>query len=284
MYAARTFKVTLAYAGTRYAGWQIQPGKLTVQGVLEEAVEQITGKHTDVVASGRTDSGVHALGQVCSFACETRLAPDVLVRALDANTPRDIAIRQVQEMPRGFHALRDAIRKQYRYLLTEGPDRDVFAAAWAWQLSGRLDLEALRQAAQSLTGQHDFASFETSGSPRVTTVRTVQELAIRRETGCLAPRIVLEITADGFLYNMVRNIVGTLVEIGRGERPVAWISDVLTRRDRRAAGPTAPAHGLYLVRVDYPEMASQPTPAAADSVGAESVAQPPISSDSSPAR
>jgi tRNA pseudouridine38-40 synthase len=246
----RFFKLTLSYDGNAYAGWQVQAHGRTIQAELEQALLQVTGQRIRAVASGRTDAGVHALGQVVSFAARTRLSAGVLRRAIDAHLPHDIVVREVAEAPEGFHAIRDAIRKRYRYVIQDGPVRDVFARNHAWYLPQRLDAEAMRAAAACLPGRHDFTSFEAAGSPRASPVRTVYELLVeRRQDG---ERLVIEIEADGFLYNMVRNIVGTLVEVGRGRRPAAWVAEVLAAKNRRLAGMTAPPQGLFLVHVEYP--------------------------------
>jgi tRNA pseudouridine38-40 synthase len=247
----RCFKLTLAYDGTAYGGWQVQPNRNTIQAELERALETVTGERVRTIASGRTDAGVHALGQVVSFSTGTHLAPDVLCRALAAHLPRDIVPLEVCEAPPGFHAIRDALGKRYRYVIQDGPRRDVLARAFAWYFPQRLDVAAMQAAAALLVGKHDFSSFEAAGSERGTSVRTVSELTVERRAGDFLDRVVIEIQADGFLYNMVRNIVGSLVEIGRGRQPVAWLDQVLAARDRKRAGMTAPPHGLFLVRVDY---------------------------------
>src|SRR5262245_499667 len=210
-----TFKVTLAYDGTDFAGWQRQPDKRTVQCELEVALERITQQRPKCVASGRTDAGVHALGQVVSFASNTRLPPDVLTKALNAELPEDILVFAVVKAPHGFHALRDAVRKRYRYVIQDGRLSDLFHRKYQWHVYQRLEVEAMCQAAASLVGTHDFASYETSGSPRLTTTRTVLDLLVERRAGELTDKILVEVEADGFLYNMVRNIVGTLVDVGK---------------------------------------------------------------------
>jgi len=248
----RSIKLTLAYDGTAYAGWQVQPGRKTVQGVLEAALEQVTGQSIRVVASGRTDAGVHALGQVASFQTKSRLAADVFARAMNAELPHDVAVLAAVDVPEGFHALRDAVRKRYRYVIHDGPVRDVFRRHYCWQHHGRLDAEAMDRAARLLLGRHDYSSFQSSGAERQTSVRTIHEIAVWRGQGGDAHVITLEVEADGFLYNMVRAIVGTLVEVGRGARSESWVGEVLAAADRGAAGPNAPPQGLFLVRVDYP--------------------------------
>ncbi len=252
----RFFKLTVAYDGTAYAGWQVQAAGRTIQAELERALLQVTGQRIRAVASGRTDAGVHALGQVVSFAARTKLPPDVLRRAIDAHLPHDIVVREVREAPEGFHAIRDAIRKRYRYLIQDGPLRDVFTRHYAWYLPQRLDAAAMRAAAACLSGRHDFTSFQAAGSPRASPVRTVYELLVERRPDAAGERLAIEIEADGFLYNMVRNIVGTLVEVGRGKQPAAWVAEVLAARNRKLAGMTAPPQGLFLVHVEYPSCAS----------------------------
>ena len=251
----RTLKLTLAYDGTAYAGWQVQPDRRTVQEVLQGVLAKITGQTVHAVASGRTDAGVHALGQVASFRTESRLAAQVFRRALNAQLPDDITVIEAIDVPEEFHALRDTLRKRYRYVIHDGPVRDIFARHYCWQFyHGRLDAEAMHRAAQILQGTHDFKSFETSGAERLSSVRTIFEIFVRRGEGPLGHVVTLEVEADGFLYNMVRTIVGCLVEVGRGVRDDAWIAQVLAAVDRRVAGATAPPQGLFLVRVDYPEL------------------------------
>lgn len=255
----RSFKLLVAYDGTAYAGWQIQVGQPTVQGMLERALAKLTGKRVHVTGSGRTDSGVHARGQVASITTDAwRAGPQQLLLALNTKLPNDIAVLQVDEMATGFHAIRDAVGKCYRYQLQIGGVRDPIEYRYRWQLAGPLDIQAMRDAANRLRGYHDFASFQATGSDRKTTHRHVRRL----ELECLRGRageqhVNLYIEADGFLYNMVRNIVGSLVEVGRGKQSPDWIDFLLQVGDRQQAGPTAPPQGLCLMRVDY---AVQPLP------------------------
>jgi tRNA pseudouridine38-40 synthase len=248
----RTLKLILAYDGTEYAGWQSQPHGFTLQDALESAIARITGGALRVTASGRTDAGVHALGQVVSFITESRLSLDVLHRALNAHLPRDIVVLSVDEVREGFHAIRDAKRKRYRYVIQDGPIGDVFRRRFAWHVFAHLHVAAMQRAAQSLVGTHDFCSFQSAGADRETTVRTLFEISLERGRGAGEEDVItLEIEADGFLYNMVRTIVGTLVQVGRGTQPESWPGEVLRALDRRAAGQTAPPHGLFLVDVKY---------------------------------
>ena len=247
----RTLKITIAYDGTDFEGWQSQPSGKTVQQAVERGWEKLTAETVRVTSSGRTDAGVHALGQVISCTTNCQLPTDIIRRALDANLSRDIVVLDVQEADPGFHAIRDAISKRYRYVLQDGQHLDVFARRYCWFVPGKLHDAAMHRAAQAMRGTHDFSSFQTSGSERASTVRTVTDFSVERRTAELAEKIVIEVAADGFLYNMVRTMVGTLVEVGRGARPESWVTEVLEARDRRQAGMTAPPQGLFLVEVDY---------------------------------
>ncbi len=246
----RCIKLTLAYDGTAYEGWQCQRDRTTLQGTLEAALLRITGSPTRTLASGRTDGGVHALGQVVAFRTECRLAPDILRKAINAHLPRDMAVLAAVEVPLSFHPIRDALRKRYRYQIHDGP-RDVFRRHYVWHVPQRLNVAAMHAAAAVLLGRHDFASFQTSGAPRKTTVRTIFDIHLERGLEPQQDLVILEVQADGFLYNMVRAIVGSLYEVGRGARDQAWFESVLAAADRRRAGRTAPPQGLFLVDVDY---------------------------------
>jgi tRNA pseudouridine38-40 synthase len=247
----RSLKLTLSYDGTDYAGWQVQADQRTIQGELERAIATITGESIRIVGSGRTDAGVHARGQVASFTTQSQLDCKVWIRALNANLPDDINVLQVERVATGFHAIRDAVRKRYRYMVRDDGIRDVFARRYYWQFSQSLNVEAMQTAALALVGRHDFASFQSSGADRGSTVRTIYELTIQRDENKGA--ITFEVEADGFLYNMVRAIVGTLVEVGRGAQELDWPAEVLATCDRKAGGPTAPPQGLFLVHVEYGE-------------------------------
>ena len=266
----RTLKLTIAYDGTDFVGWQTQARGRTVQQTLERALAKITGEEISAAASGRTDSGVHALGQVVSFDTQSELTTEVLHRALNAELPEDVAVLSLEEAPQGFHARRDAKRKRYRYVIHDGRVPDVLRRRWLWHQFRRLDETAMSEAARALAGTHDFTSFETTGSPRASSVRTILDISVRRaeevssDPFYASPSpdagqgragrgdlVIVEIEADGFLYNMVRAIVGTLIEVGRGTQKPQWPAAVLAAADRRAAGQTAPPQGLFLVRVDY---------------------------------
>ncbi len=251
----RTLRLTVAYDGTDFLGWQYQPRVRTVQAVLEAALRELTGEKTHAMASGRTDAGVHAIAQVVGVVTANRLPLDVFLRALNAHLPDDLRVLEVREVASKFHAIKDAVRKRYRYVLHDGPLADVFRRRYCWKVKDRLDLAAMQQAAAVLMGTHDFYSFQSSGSKRVTTVRTITCLELSRPPED-ADLIHVEIEADGFLYTMVRTIVGALWEVGRGTRPIEWVRQVLESRDRRQAGRTAPPQGLFLVSVEYGEEGS----------------------------
>jgi tRNA pseudouridine38-40 synthase len=247
----RTIKLTLAYDGTDFAGWQIQPAERTVQGTVQSILARMTAEPVKLVGSGRTDAGVHALGQVASFETASRHACDVFFRALKAELPDDIAVISVDEAPAGFHARGSARRKRYRYVIHDGGVRDVFARRFCWSIPSRLDEAAMRRGAASLLGTHDFSSFESAGSERESSVRTIFAADVTRPHRDRPFELNLEIEADGFLYNMVRAIAGTLVQVGRGAKPEQWVAEALAARNRSAAGPTAPAQGLFLLWVRY---------------------------------
>jgi tRNA pseudouridine38-40 synthase len=249
--STRWLKLTVAYDGSAYAGWQFQPDKPTVQGTLEAAIRQITQQSVRVSAAGRTDAGVHALGQVVGLAIETRLANAELHRALNAVLPDDVCVLYLQDAPERFHATHHAVGKRYRYCIHNSRTRSVFDRYYAWHYPPPLDATAMHTAGQALVGRHDFSSFETAGSERADSIRTIHELSVTRPDIGGTDRITIEVAGDGFLYNMVRTIVGTLVEVGSGARRVEWPAAVLAACDRRQAGQTAPPHGLFLVSVEY---------------------------------
>jgi len=247
----RWLKLTIAYDGTDFAGWQVQPEQRTVQLVLQQTLEKVTGESLSCVASGRTDSGVHARGQVVGVKTQTRLSNAALRKALNAELPADVAVLEIEDAAEGFHPIRDAVRKGYRYQLHDGRPREVFQRRFVWQWFKPLDVEAMHAAAQSLVGRHDFRCFESVGAERESTVRTIFRLDVSRGAGEGGGFVFVDIEADGFLYNMARAIVGTLVEIGRGAQDAAWLQQVLAGQDRKLAGMTAPPQGLFLMRVEY---------------------------------
>jgi tRNA pseudouridine38-40 synthase len=245
----RNFKVTLSYDGTDFHGWQTQPGFRTVQQTLEAAIAALTGEAVRVNASGRTDTGVHALGQVVNFRSAAKYPADTIRRAVNDRLPADVVVREVVEVDASFDANRHARRKLYRYVIHDGPVPDVFLRRYCCRSRGRLDAAAMRRAAAPLVGTHDFRCFESEWPNRQTSVRTVTHLGVSR----FGDWIWLDVEADGFLYNMVRAIAGTLMNVGRGFWPESRVAEILRARDRTKSGPTAPAAGLFLVRVTYDE-------------------------------
>jgi tRNA pseudouridine38-40 synthase len=247
----RWLKLTVAYDGRAYSGWQIQPDQPTVQGTFQATWQKLTQEKINVTAAGRTDAGVHALGQVVGVSTQTRLTNDELHRGLNALLPEDVGVVTIEDAPERFHATYDAVGKRYRYVIHNARAPSVFDRHYAWHNPNPLDAAAMHEAGQALVGRHDFSSFESAGSERPDSIRTIHELTVARGCEDLHDRITIEVAGDGFLYNMVRTIVGTLVEVGRGTRDISWPGEVLAAQDRRAAGQTAPPHGLFLVRVYY---------------------------------
>jgi tRNA pseudouridine38-40 synthase len=247
----RTLKLTLAYEGTEYVGWQRQTNGISVQERVEEAFLPLMGAGVErpptVAGASRTDAGVHALGQVASVNVGFAIAASAVQRALNVRLPPDIRVIGIVDATPGFHARHHATGKSYRYRIATTPVLSPFDRRWVWHAPGTYDLDAMRRAAARLVGRHDFASFQARGASVRATVRTVERLEVREGPG----ELTVEIEGDGFLRHMVRAVVGTLVEVGGGLRPVDSIDAMVRARDRQAAGPTAPAQGLTLVSVRY---------------------------------
>jgi tRNA pseudouridine38-40 synthase len=245
----RNVRLLVAYDGSRFFGWQRQEGFGSVQQALEEAFEALTGEHVVVHGSGRTDTGVHALGQVASAHVRTRLDDERLRHALNHHLGEGVVVRRLETCRDDFHARFDARRKRYVYLVSTTRFRPPFGRSYTHWVHDPLDLAAMRDAAAVLRGRHDFSAFASSGSPRRSNVRCLRALRLlaRRE------RLALVAQADGFLYNMMRALAGTLLDVGRGKLGVADVERILAGQDRRLAGPTAPPEGLYLLSVQYDE-------------------------------
>ena len=257
----RTLKLTLAYDGAPFVGWQRQAQGISVQGLLEAILSELDGAPVAVAGAGRTDAGVHALGQVASCALATERDPQTIRRALNAKLPVSVRVMAVDAAPEAFHARFSARGKRYRYVIANGPLVSPFSAGQAWHVPGRLDVPAMQRAAASLVGTHDFSAFQSTGTEVPHAVRTIHEATVSDVTddppvplphhavpgGRL---LVFEVAADGFLRHMVRAMAGTLVEAGQGRRPPD-LRPLLAAADRAQAGPTAPPHGLWLVEVNY---------------------------------
>lgn len=237
----------LAYDGSAYAGWQSQPGAPTIQGLLTSAARRLFGAGARVTGASRTDAGVHALRQVASLTLEGTLAASAMMAALNAALPPDIRIVRAAEAAPGFNARRAATGKRYAYLIDNGSVADPLLRRYAWNVPWPLDVVAMRRALRALGGRHDFTAFCAAPGRQAPPVCRVRSLhAFRRKD-----RVAILLSADRFLHHMARNIVGSAVAVGRGAREAGWLGEVLTSRDRRRAGPTAPAQGLFLVRVLY---------------------------------
>jgi tRNA pseudouridine38-40 synthase len=269
----QTWRLTLAYDGADFLGWQVQPGQPTIQGELQAAIGRVTGETPLPQGSGRTDAGVHALGQVASFQLLAPIPPNNLLRALNRTLPPSIRVCEARAVRSTFHARHSAIAKTYEYRVLCGADCPPFLARYVYCCPWALDLAALQAAAAAFVGEHDFQSFaasdpdltqrsgaqddEPSGAPgapagKDSTVRTIFSSAWEESTIDSANLLVFRVRGNGFLHHMVRNLVGTMIDAGRGFLPVEEIPKILAARSRSAAGPTAPARGLFLVSVEYP--------------------------------
>lgn len=255
----RNLKITLEYDGTNYAGWQTQKQK-TIQAALEKALRKILSEKIKIIGSGRTDAGVHAFEQVANFKTHSRLAARKIQSALNALLPADIAVTKVEEADLKFHALRNVKSKVYRYTILNRPYRSALSRGKVYFCRFPLNIQAMRREAVSLIGRHDFRAFCASGSSAKTTLRTIKAITIKKipytHFSALQKErdnslIVIDIKADGFLYNMVRSIVGTLIEVGRGRFGRGSLKKILLSGKRSYAGPTVPAKGLCLLKVNY---------------------------------
>lgn len=274
----RNIRLTLAYDGTAYVGWQIQPNGVSVQLVVEAGIREFSGAKVSLIAAGRTDAGVHALGQVANFQTESAIPCQGFRAGLQAYLPRDVLVVDADEVPLDFHATYAAKRKRYRYVILNARASHPFLRNYVHEYHAPLDEVQMHAAAQVLVGRHDFRAFETQHPNTASSVRTVFELTVGRmaewvpwsadrparsqsaDAPLPAPHpagefIAIDIVADGFLYNMVRTIAGTLIRVGEGKWDADRVREILERGERPLAGPTAPACGLYLVRVEYDPIA-----------------------------
>lgn len=244
----KKFKIIVEYDGSAYHGWQRQKTDPSIQEKIETALTAMTGVRVTLTGSGRTDAGVHALGQTAHFSCDTRLEAGQLHKGLNSLLPEDIVIRDCRQVPDAFHARFDVRKKTYQYRILNRPLPAAIGRQYLWQIRRPLDVDAMSRGLAHIIGTHDFKAFEGTGSPRAHTNREIFHAEIKKE-----PEGILAITMEGsgFLRFMVRNIVGTLVEVGTGKRTPEDIRQILASRDRSRAGATAPPQGLFLVRVDY---------------------------------
>ncbi|HJA71595.1 MAG TPA: tRNA pseudouridine(38-40) synthase TruA [Candidatus Lachnoclostridium stercoravium] len=241
-------KIVLQYDGSRYDGWQKQGNTgQTIQGKLEDVLEKLAGVPVEVRGAGRTDAGVHALGQTADFYIPDPISPPEVKSYLNRYLPEDIRILKAEQAGERFHSRLNAVSKTYRYVIETGEKKDVFQRKYVYGLGKRPDVEAMKQGASFLTGERDFKSFCANKKMKKSTVRTVYSIDIREE----GSRIILTFRGNGFLYHMVRIMTGTLIEVGLGKRPPEDIKRILAAANREEAGFTAPAEGLFLVKVDY---------------------------------
>jgi tRNA pseudouridine38-40 synthase len=254
----RTVRLTIQYDGTGYNGWQVQPNGITLQGMLQEKIKEITGEDAKVTGAGRTDAGVHALGQVAAFKTGSKLTPDTIKRALNAVLPDAVRVMDTCDAMDTFHPRYDAKSKIYFYVIANARIISPFLYRYAWRIPHRLDLDGMSRALAPLEGTHDFSAFRASGCGAKSPVRTISGISMEKLSGLdfMGSKldgsfIKISIEADAFLRHMVRNIVGTAVEAGKGKITPMDMERILESRDRKLAGPTAPARGLFLERVNY---------------------------------
>jgi tRNA pseudouridine38-40 synthase len=245
--AARNIKLTISYDGLNYSGWQTQPGKRTIQGELERALGELTGTFIKINGASRTDAGVSALGQVVNFFIDSPIPTKNFVKAINHRLPQDIVVTEAAEVDRDFDASGSAKSKLYRYTIFTGKKRNVLKTRNCWHRPSALDIAAMNAAAKMLIGKKDFKSFASAADKRENSIRTVMQCQVTQKDKW----VYIDIEADRFLYNMVRNIVGTLVEIGRGKWKSEKINEILEAKNRTAAGPIAPASGLCLMWIKY---------------------------------
>ena len=242
----RNIRLLIEYDGTNYQGWQVQPKGPTIQGMIEEKLTLITGEVIHLIGSGRTDSGVHAFGQVANFKTKSKLDVHSIQKALNSLLPPDIVIQKAEEVEEDFHARKQSKSKVYEYRILNRALRSTFYRMYAWHIPKKLNLREMEEATKWLIGEHDFSSFRSVGSPTRTAIRRVIRAEWKRGRDGL---LRFEIEANGFLKQMVRALVGTLVEVGKGKIDSEEFRKILDSRDRKKAGPTAPAHGLFLKEV-----------------------------------
>ena len=246
----RNIKLTIEYDGKDFNGWQKQPNKLNIQGEIERAIEQITGEKVDLIASGRTDAGVHSLGQVANFKTNSSIPIEKIPIALNTKLKRSIRIIEAEEVEERFHSRYNCKRKTYRYIINNSENGTAIYRNLQYNFSEKLDENKMNEAIQYFVGEHDFKGFKASGTSSKNSVRTIYSGKVERK----GDLVIIEVTGNGFLYNMVRIIAGTLLEVGLGKIKSEEIEDIIKSRDRQRAGKTLPPQGLYLVNVEYDKL------------------------------
>lgn len=246
----RNIKLTIEYDGKDYNGWQKQPNRLNIQGEIEKAIKNVTGQEVELIGSGRTDAGVHAFGQVANFKFESDFPIEKMAIAINSQLKQSIRILKAEEVPLEFHSRYHCHKKTYSYIIDNSDQGTAIYRNLTYHVSQHLDTEAMQKAASYLVGEHDFASFKSSGTSSKSSVRTIYQAQVLKEQD----RVVIMLTGSGFLYNMVRIIAGTLVEVGLGNIPPEEMKNILEAKDRQKAGKTLPPQGLFLMSVEYDEL------------------------------
>ncbi len=247
LHSGRNILLKIEYDGTNYAGWQYQKNAKSIQETIEAALKRVTSRKARLISCGRTDSGVHALNHIANFRTDSKLLLFKLQRGLNSVLPKDIVIKEAREVPLVFNSRSDAKSKTYRYTIINGPSPSALSRNHTLYILYKLNLALMKKEAKVLVGRHDFKSFQAADRKERPSVRTIKKLSIKKN----GDAIIIDVEGDGFLYNMVRNIVGTLIEIGRGRFPAGSMARILKAKNRSLAGPTAPAKGLCLIEVNY---------------------------------
>ncbi|MCI9177762.1 MAG: tRNA pseudouridine(38-40) synthase TruA [Clostridia bacterium] len=245
----RNIKLTIEYDGSSFNGWQKQPNKLNIQGEIEKAIETVTGKKVELIGSGRTDAGVHAFAQVANFKIDSDFPIEKVAIALNSQLKKSICIKKAEEVSEDFHSRYHCHQKTYGYIIDNSKQGTAIYRNLVYHVSQMLDTKAMQEAANYLIGEHDFSSFKSSGTSSKSSVRTIYAAQVLKEQ----ERVIIQLTGNGFLYNMVRIIAGTLVEIGLGIKTPEEMKTILEAKDRQQAGKTLPPQGLFLMQVDYEE-------------------------------
>ena len=243
----KNIKLTIEYDGKDFNGWQKQPNKLNIQGEIERAIKEITGEDVDLIASGRTDAGVHSFGQIANFKTNSNLPSEKFAVALNTKLKKSIRIQKSEEVEEQFHARYNCKQKTYRYIINNGENASAIYRNLEYFIPNKLNVEKMNQAIKYFEGEHDFKAFKASGTSSKSSVRKIYKTQIREEND----RIIIELTGNGFLYNMVRIIAGTLVEVGLGKIEPSQIPAIIESKDRKKAGKTLPPYALYLMKVEY---------------------------------
>ena len=243
----RNIKLIIEYDGKSFNGWQKQPDRLNIQGEIEKAIEEITGEKVDLTASGRTDAGVHSLGQTANFKTDSKIPTEKFAKAINSRLKKSIVIKSAEEVDEKFHSRYSVKSKTYRYIINNSENGTAIYRGLEYHVPMKLDYEKMNEAIKYFIGEHDFKAFKASGTSSKSSVRKILDGSVRKE----GERVIIEVTGTGFLYNMVRIISGTLLDVGLGKIKPEDIPSIIESKDRTKAGKTLPAHGLYLLQVNY---------------------------------